>query len=584
MTGYTPPLADIRMALRLHGRMPRLAEFEAFTEAAPDLVESILEEAARLAVQVLAPLNRTGDLDGARLENGRVRTTPGWSEAWSMLVEGGWNGVSAPAVYGGMGLPQVLNLAVQEMWHSANMAFALCPMLTLGAANAIEAYGSPDQKARFLPRLTSGEWTGTMNLTEPAAGSDLAAVATRAVPDGDGYRIRGQKIFITYGDHDMAGNIVHLVLARLPDAPPGVRGISLFIVPKILADGTVNDLRCLSLEHKLGIHGSPTAVLSFGEAGGARGELVGEPHRGLEYMFAMMNHARLNVGLQGLAIAERAYQQALSYARERRQGQPLGAAPGATIIEHPDVRRMLMSMKSRIQAMRGLLYEVAGAHDIAHAHPDEAVRAEAMRKVELLTPIAKGWCTETGIEIASLAVQIHGGMGYIEETGVAQHWRDSRITTIYEGTTGIQANDLVGRKLIRDKGSAARALLDGMAAECQALAEGPLAADAAMLADGVGQAGRAIDRVLAAAAGEDQRLPFAGAVPLLHLMGVLLGGRVLLQSAAAAVESGNPSGDRGEAIGLLRFYMAHCLPQVAAQAVAATEGAAAVFALPAEAL
>ena len=394
----------------------------------------------------------------------------------------------------------------------------------------------------------------------------------------------GQKIFITYGDHDMAGNIVHLVLARLPDAPPGVRGISLFIVPKILAEGTANDLRCLSLEHKLGIHGSPTAVLSFGEAGGARGELVGEPHRGLEYMFSMMNHARLNVGLQGLAIAERAYQQARSYARERRQGQPLGAAPGATIIEHPDVRRMLMSMKSRIQAMRGLLYEVAGVHDVAHAHPDEAVRAEAMRRVELLTPIAKGWCTETGIEIASLAVQIHGGMGYIEETGVAQHWRDSRITTIYEGTTGIQANDLVGRKLIRDKGSAARALLDGMAAECQALAEGPLAADAAMLADGVGQAGRAIDRVLAAAAGEDQRLPFAGAVPLLHLMGVLLGGRVLLQSAAAAVESGNSSGDRGEAIGLLRFYLAHCLPQVAAQAVAATHGAAVVFALPAEAL
>ena len=583
MTGYTAPLSDIRHALRQSGRIADLAQLPAFAEVTPDLVDSILDEAAKIASGVLAPLNRAGDLDGARLQDGVVRTTPGWPQAWAALVEGGWNGVAAPTAHGGMGLPQVLNLAVQEMWHSANMAFALCPMLTLGAANAIETYGSEAQKARYLPRLISGEWTGTMNLTEPMAGSDLAAIATRAMPDGDAYLIRGQKIFITYGDHDMADNIVHLVLARLPDAPAGVRGISLFIVPKRLDDGTLNDLRCISLEHKLGIHGSPTAVLAFGEGQGARAELIGEPHRGLEYMFAMMNHARLNVGLQGLAIAERAYQQALAYARDRRQGQPMGAPPGAAIIEHPDVRRMLMSTKSRIQAMRGLLYDVAAAHDIAHAHPDAQTRAKAQQRVDLLTPVAKGWCTETGIDIASLAVQIHGGMGYIEETGVAQHWSDSRITTIYEGTTGIQANDLVGRKLIRDQGAAARAVLTEIAGECHALAAGPLAHEAAALAEAAAQAGRSIERMLASAE-QDPRLPFAGAVAQLQLLGVVLGGRALLRDAAAAIGGDAPDQQVTAALGLARFYTAHSLPQVASLAVAATEGAGAVFALPDTAL
>ncbi len=476
MTDYNPPLREIRFALDCLAGLPGIAALPGFEEATPDLTDSILDEAAKIAAGVLAPLNRAGDLDGAKLVETGVRTTPGWSDAWTTLIDGGWNSLPYSADFGGMGLPQVLNLAVQEMWQSANMAFALCPMLTQGAANAIEAYGSEDQKARYLPKMVTGEWTGTMNLTEPLAGSDLAAVRSRAVPEADGYRISGQKIFITYGDHDLTENIVHLVLARLPDAPAGVKGISLFIVPKVLADGTANDVACVSLEHKLGIHGSPTAVLAFGDNGGAWGELIGEPNRGLEYMFAMMNHARVNVGLQGLAIAERAYQQARAYARERKQGKPVGwTGNGAAIVEHPDVRRMLMSMKARIEAMRGLLYRVAADHDVAHAHPDPEVRAAAQRRVDLLTPVAKGWCTETGIELASIGVQVHGGMGYIEETGAAQHWRDSRITTIYEGTTGIQANALVGRGVLRDGGATVAELIAEIGAEGRALAGGPLA-------------------------------------------------------------------------------------------------------------
>ncbi|PJN96074.1 acyl-CoA dehydrogenase [Amaricoccus sp. HAR-UPW-R2A-40] len=580
MTDYVPPLREIRFALDALAGLPAIAALPGFEEATADLTDSILEEAGKIAAGVLGPLNRAGDLDGAKLTEAGVRTTPGWKAAWETLIEGGWNGLPYPADFGGMGLPQALNLAVQEMWQSANMAFALCPMLTQGAANAIELYGSEDQKARFLPKMVSGEWTGTMNLTEPLAGSDLAAVRSRAVPEGDLYRVSGQKIFITYGDHDLTENIVHLVLARLPDAPAGVKGISLFIVPKVLEDGTANDVACVSLEHKLGIHGSPTAVLAFGDEGGALGELVGEPNRGLEYMFAMMNHARLNVGLQGLAIAERAFQQARAYARERKQGKPVGWTDGPVgIVEHPDVRRMLMSMKSRIEAMRGLLYEVAAAHDVAHAHPDPEVRAAAERKVELLTPIAKGWCTETGIELASLGVQIHGGMGYVEETGAAQHWRDSRITTIYEGTTGIQANDLVGRKVIRDGGAAARELIGGIEADAKA-APGGLSAEGAALVSAAGTAGEAVETLLASGKA-DPRSPYAAAVPFLNLMGVLVGGHVLLRGAQAAVaeiEKGNNDPWWEARIGLARFYAAHVLPQVRAQLAAITDGAAPVYA------
>ena len=459
---YVVPLRDIKLALDTAG-LGQIASLPGFEEAGADMVDSILVEAAKVADNTIAPLNRVGDTQGARMVDGKVVVSPGWTEAWRTLVEGGWNGVAASAEHGGMGLPELLGFAISEMWQSANMAFALCPMLTQGAVNAIRLYGSEAQQARYLPKMVSGEWTGTMNLTEPQAGSDLAAVRTRALPVADGYRISGSKIFITYGDHEMTDNIVHLVLARLPDAPPGVKGISLFVVPKRLVDGdgnsgAPNDVSCASLEHKLGIHGSPTAVLAFGEKGGALGELVGEPNRGLEYMFAMMNHARLNVGLQGLAIAVRAYQQAVAYARDRVQGKPVGHTGDAkaAIIGHPDVRRMLVGMKARIEAMRGLLYEVAAAHDVAHAHPDADARAAAQRKVDLLTPIAKGWCTETGNAIASDGVQVHGGMGYVEETGAAQHFRDARITTIYEGTTGIQANDLVGRGRAAARHSARR--------------------------------------------------------------------------------------------------------------------------------
>ena len=581
MTDYSPPLRDIRFALDHLAGLPRIAALEGFGEATPDLADSILEEAGKIAGGVLGPLNRTGDLDGAKLTDAGVRTTPGWRGAWTTLIEGGWNSLPYPAQYGGMGLPQVLNLAVQEMWQASNMAFALCPMLTQGAANAIMAYGSQDQKDRFLPRMVSGEWTGSMNLTEPAAGSDLAAVRTRAEPEGDLYRITGQKIFITYGDHDLTDNIIHLVLARLPDAPAGVKGISLFIVPKVLADGTVNDVTCVSLEHKIGIHGSPTAVLSFGEKGGALGELVGEPNRGLEYMFAMMNHARLNVGLQGLSIADRAYQDARAYARERVQGRPVGWTGAAVgIIEHPDVRRVLMSMKARIEAMRGLLYGVAADHDIAHGHHDADVRAAAQKRVDLLTPVAKGWCTETGIDIASLAIQVHGGMGYAEETGVAQHWRDSRITTIYEGTTAIQSNALVGRNVLRDKGAAITELLASIAADAAAEAEGPLADIARAVDEAQRLAGDAVRAILATNE-SDPRSPYAGSVPFLLQLGTLAGAHALLRGARIAQDQmtgGNNDPWWAARIGLARFYAGHVLPQGNAQLAAVVGGASTVFA------
>jgi alkylation response protein AidB-like acyl-CoA dehydrogenase len=577
----------MKLALDAAG-LSTIAGFAQFQDAGADVVDSILTEAAKVADNTLAPLNRIGDTQGARLEGGKVVTSPGWKEAWSALVEGGWNGVSAAAEHGGMGLPELLGLAISEMWQSANMAFALCPMLTQGAVNAIRLYGSDDQKASYLPRMVSGEWTGTMNLTEPQAGSDLAAVRTRAVPEGKMFRISGSKIFITYGDHEMTDNIVHLVLARLPDAPPGVKGISLFLVPKRLLDeqgnaGQANDVVCASLEHKLGIHGSPTAVLVFGEKDGALGELIGEPNRGLEYMFAMMNHARLNVGLQGLAIAERAYQQAVAYARDRVQGKPVGSSGTGDkqgIIGHPDVRRMLVSMKARIAAMRGLLYEVAAAHDVSHAHPDVSVRNAAQRKVDLLTPIAKGWCTETGIDIASLGLQVHGGMGYVEETGAAQHYRDARITTIYEGTTGIQANDLVGRKLIRDKGQALAEYLAEVVATSEELSgDNRVAPVGEALKVTVKQVQEAASWILASAA-RDARLPYAAAVPFLNLAGLLAGAHALARlvlTARAQSQAGDDDGFLAGKVALADFYVSHILPQAAGYWATINCGTEAVF-------
>ncbi|WP_431862144.1 acyl-CoA dehydrogenase family protein [Azospirillum sp.] len=589
---YTAPLRDIRFTLDEVADIAAVAALPGYEEATEELRDSILEEAGKIAGGLLAPLNRVGDTTGAKWNDGAVTTPEGWRDAWNTLVEGGWNGLPFDAQWGGMGLPNVLNTAVQEMWHAANMAFALNPMLTQGAVNALQQFASEEIKQTYLPRMVSGEWTGTMNLTEPQAGSDLAAIRSRAEPAGDGsYKVFGQKIFITYGDHDLTENIVHLVLARLPDAPAGVKGISLFVVPKFLVneDGSVgarNDVACVSLEHKLGIHASPTAVLSFGDQGGARGWLVGEPHNGLAYMFVMMNHARQSVGLQGLSIAERAYQQALSYARERVQGTPAGwtGAARTPIVNHPDVRRTLMSMKARIEAMRGILYTAAAAHDVRHHAADPATRASAATLEELLTPIAKGWSTETGQDIASLGVQVHGGMGYIEETGAAQHLRDARITTIYEGTTAIQGNDLVNRKLLRDKGAGLTAYLDDVARNAEAMA-GSADANLQALGRELGVAARRVGEMAAwilAHAGEPA-LVAAAAVPLLNAFGLVAGGHYLGIGARAALrklaEGASDDGFLAAKPVTARFYAEHLLGQVEGFRASVVDGAATVMAL-----
>ncbi|HRH88909.1 MAG TPA: acyl-CoA dehydrogenase family protein, partial [Rubrivivax sp.] len=477
MSNYTAPLRDMLFTMREIGGLDAVLAQPGNEELSTDLVDSILGEAAKFAGQVLGPINKQGDVQGCRWDDGAVRSADGFREAYASFCEAGWNGMAASADFGGQGMPTLLSTAVLEMWKAANMAFSLCQMLTLGAVEAIAHHGSDALKARVLPKMVEGRWTGTMNLTEPQAGSDLAALRSKAVPEGNMYRISGTKIFITWGEHDMAENIVHLVLARLPDAPPGVKGISLFAVPKYLidADGRIgerNDLVCASIEHKMGIRGSATAVMSFGEKGGALGWLVGEPNQGLACMFTMMNHARLNVGLEGVAIGERAYQQARAYALERVQGKGIGLGPAdsATIIGHPDVRRMLMDMKARTEAGRSLAYYVAGQMDRAHGHPDHAEREQAQSRVDLLTPVVKAWCTENAQLVTADGVQVHGGMGFIEETGASQHLRDARITTIYEGTTGIQANDLLNRKLARDAGAALRTLLQAIDADARAMA------------------------------------------------------------------------------------------------------------------
>jgi alkylation response protein AidB-like acyl-CoA dehydrogenase len=585
MSGYAAPIRDIRFVLDDVVGLPDIATLPGYEEATADLVGSILEEAGKIAADVVAPLNQLGDTVGSTWADGDVTTPEGWSDAWNALVEGGWNGLPFPAEWGGMGLPQVLNLAVQEMWQSANMAFALCPMLTQGAVHAIELFGSEEQKAKYLPNMVSGVWTGTMNLTEPQAGSDLAAVRSKAVPEGNSsYRISGQKIFITYGEQDLTENIIHLVLARLPDAPPGVKGISLFVVPKVLIgdDATLgerNDVVCASIEHKLGIHGSPTAVLVFGEKGGALGEIVGEPGRGLEYMFAMMNHARLNVGLQGLAIAERAHQQAVGYARERVQGRPVGQAAAVPIVHHPDVTRLLVRMRARIEAMRGLLYETAAQSDVAHAHPDAETRARAKRRVDVLVPIAKGWSTETGQDVASDGVQVHGGMGYIEETGAAQHLRDARITTIYEGTTAIQSNALVGRSVLREGARGVAELFADIASTvAEAEAVPALAALAGRLGEALAVARGSVDWLIDTAT-EDPRLPYAASVPFLMQMGVLAGGWMTLRAALAATraEAGDESFRRNR-IAVAEVFAGQFLPEVAARAETIRTGTRAVLA------
>lgn len=592
MTDYNAPLREMRFVLNELVGMDTIASLPGYEHAEPDLTDAILEEAAKFAGNVLGPLNASGDREGARLDADGAHTAAGFAAAYEQFVAGGWNALGCDPEYGGQGLPAVLGTAVKEMWNAANMAFSLCPLLTTGAIEALHLAGTDAQKAMYLPKMVEGTWTGTMNLTEPQAGSDLAAVRTRAVPEGAQYRIYGQKIFITYGDHDMAENIVHLVLARLPDAPDGVRGISLFVVPKFLvnADGSLgarNDVHCVSLEHKLGIHGSPTAVMAYGDTEGAIGTLVGEANRGLEYMFIMMNRARFEVGVQGIAIADRAFQHALAYAQTRVQGTETGVRGGGrvAIVKHPDVRRMLMTMKSRTEAMRALAYVVAGALDQAHHHPDAAIRARYQAMVDLLIPVVKGWSTESAIEIASTGVQIHGGMGFIEETGAAQFLRDARILAIYEGTTGIQANDLVGRKIMRDGGAAARATIEEMRGVLADLGEsgGDLAVVGAGLSDAIGLLEKAVSWVLTTYP-TDPRAVLAGAVPLLHLFGIAAGG---WQSARAALAAARhlAAGDNEEPgfyrakIGTARFYADHVLSQAHGLAHTVMCGSAGVLAL-----
>ena len=582
MSEYIAPLKDIRFAMQDLAALDQIVSLPGCQEATPDVVDAILEEAAKFAGEVLSPLNQVGDKEGVKWKDTAVTTSSGFKQAYRQFVDNGWNALGCDPEFGGQGLPRLLSTAVSEMWKASNHAFSLCPMLTQGAIEALMIAGSDEQKAAYLPNLISGEWAGTMNLTEPSAGSDLAAVRSRAEPVGDGtYRIFGQKIFITYGEHDMTDNIVHLVLARTPDAPEGVKGISLFVVPKFMlkADGKPgerNDVFCVSLEHKLGIHASPTAVLAFGDHGGAIGTLVGEENRGLEYMFIMMNAARFNVGLEGLGDAERAYQRAVVYARDRVQGTEVGVrgGPKVPIIRHPDVRRMLMSMRARIEAMRGLAYVTAAALDNAHQNPEVAARTQAQAFAELMIPIVKGWSTESAIDIASLGVQVHGGMGYIEETGAAQHLRDARITTIYEGTTAIQANDLIGRKIAREQGATINAVIGEMRTATAGL-DGDLAVIGTRQLAAVDALERAVLWIVANF-GSDPKAVHAGAVPFLHLFGIVAGGWQMGRAAVIArtrIAAGDGDPFWPAKLATTRFFADHFLTQAAGLAESVVAGA-----------
>ncbi|GAC1675623.1 MAG: acyl-CoA dehydrogenase [Steroidobacteraceae bacterium] len=599
MHEYQAPLADMKFVLRELVDRDLLAVLPGFEEMSLDVAEAVLDEAAKFAAGVLAPLNRSGDLQGARWEDGQVLTAEGWKEAYRRFVADGWAAVSCPAQFGGQNLPRVLSALIEEMWNGANIAFALCPMLTRGTVDAIELRGSEALQDTYLAKLVSGQWSGTMNLTEPQAGSDLSAVRTRAVPDGQGrYRLQGQKIFITYGEHDLTENVVHLVLARVTGAPEGVRGISLFVVPKFLVndDGTAgerNDVHCLSIEHKLGIRASPTCVLAYGQNGGALGELVGEQNRGLEYMFIMMNAARFSVGVEGVGVSERAYQTALAYARERIQGTEAGVrgGPRVPLIRHPDVRRMLMLMKSQTEAMRALAGVVAMSLDAARLHPLEQERERHQAFADLMIPVVKGWFTENSVDIASLGIQVHGGVGFIEETGAAQFLRDARITPIYEGTTGIQANDLMGRKLARDGGRAAQSVIDEMRGSIQDVpADFPPMGPA--FAAAIDALERAV-RYVVANYGNDIRGVSVGAVPLLKLFGIVAGGWQLLRCALIshrrlAARQESPAGARllspadvrfyEAKIATARFYADHVLSQAPGLAHSIEHGAAGALA------
>jgi len=594
MNGYSAPIQDMRFLLESVVGLDEVRRLPGFEEAAPDLVNAVLEEGGKLATNVLAPLNQPGDRQGSRLENGVVRTPDGWAEAYTKFVEGGWASVPFDPAHGGQGLPWAVHTPLAEMWSSANLSFSLCPMLSVGAAEVLSIHGTEAQKALYLKPLVEGRWTGTMNLTEPQAGSDLGQIRTRAVRAGDHYKITGQKIFITYGEHDIAENIVHLVLARLPDAPAGVRGISLFIVPKRMvgadgAPGARNDLRCVSLERKMGIHASPTCVMAYGDHGGATGFLVGEENRGLEYMFTMMNNERLGVGVQGIAVAERAYQLARDHARGRIQSRDdaTGGREPVAIIRHPDVRRMLMTMRALTEASRALAYQTAVLLDRAHRHPDEAERRHSQSLVDFLTPVVKAWSTDIACEVASLGVQIHGGMGFVEDLGAAQLFRDARITPIYEGTNGIQARDLVGRKLLREGGETARRLEAEIQALDARLAKAP-GADMAAIRRGLADGVRALTETtgwLLDAAKREPLAPAAGATHYQTLVGIVAGGWMMARAALAAVESEKAASDGAFLAAkraTARFYADKILPQSAALLATIKTGAAATMALAEE--
>ncbi|WP_374673510.1 acyl-CoA dehydrogenase [Ideonella sp.] len=584
---YRAPVKDMLFVMQELAGIDAVSRLPGFEEAGLDTAQAVLEECAKLNEDVVAPLNWDGDVNPSSFQAGEVRATPGFKAAFDQYVQGGWQGLHHPADFGGQGLPKLIHAACQEMVNAANMSFALCPLLTDGAIEALLTAGTPEQQATYLPKLIDGTWTGTMNLTEPQAGSDLSLVRTRAEPQPDGsYKLFGTKIFITWGEHDMAENIVHLVLARVAGAPEGVKGISLFICPKFLlnADGTPgarNDVHCVSIEHKMGIKASPTAVLQYGDHGGAVGYLVGEENRGLEYMFVMMNAARFGVGVQGIAVADRAYQRAVAYARDRVQSRPVDGSmnTAAPIIHHPDVRRMLMTMRAYTEGCRAMALVGAAAYDAAHHHPDPEARAQNQAVYEFLVPLIKGYSTEMSIDVASLGVQVHGGMGFIEETGAAQHYRDAKILTIYEGTTAIQANDLVGRKTARDGGRTARAIAAQIEQTEQALAASGNDAAQAM-SRRLGAARLAfldvVEFVVAGAKGQPNAV-YGGSVKYLMLAGNLVAGwqmgRALLAAEKRLAEGSDADFMRAK-IATARFYADHILTQAPGLRDAIVDGAA----------
>ena len=590
MSDYLAPAQDMGFVINELVDLESISSLPGFEDASPDLVEAILEQAGIFANEVISPLNHPGDEHGTRIENDEVISPPGYVEAYQQFVENGWQGLGKSVEYGGQGMPYLIHSAVAEMWYASNMAFALCPLLTSGAIEAMESHATDSMKRLYLSKMISGEWSGTMNLTEPQAGTDLAAIKTRATRDGDRYRINGQKIFITWGEHQMSDNIMHLVLARLPDAPEGVKGISLFLVPKFLVNedgskGERNDLKVVSVETKMGIHSSPTCVMSYGDNDGAIGFLMGEEHKGLICMFTMMNNARLEVGMQGVAISERAYQRAVAFAKERVQGVARGHSSRSTIIHHPDVRRMLMQMRGLTQASRALSYYAAAQTDLAEHSTSDDDRARHQRRVDLIIPIVKGWCTEMSQEVTYLGVQVHGGMGFIEETGAAQYMRDARILTIYEGTTGIQALDLMGRKMLRDKGQAMSELITQMQQFTPQLT-------------GLGEAGAIISSRFESALKaledatssylqnieDDPDLGSAVGVDYLMLAGNVIGAWLMGKSAIAAnkhINAGNDDLFYTHKISTAVFFAEHILPRSEAQLVMVKSGSASVMSIEA---